>query len=325
MSRLAVSVLLLLVFAVGATRLGGVATLHVQVSGDGNVTSNPAGISCAPECSETFDSGARVLLTAHPSPNESFLGWGGACSGSSATCTVIADVEKTVAAKFTPGTLPAITIDDVKTFETNVDIVAVLTATLAPASAETVKVHYATADGSAESTDYVADSGTLTFPPGTTSVRIPVLIKADSLDEPDETLFVDLSAPEHATIARARGTITIADDDPTRPRLLDAVVTAKWDVHRRYTRVRKLVVSGTPAGAAVVVRCAGKSCPLIRKQAGLELTRLFAKAKLRPGATITVEISSPGLIGRAFEYTIRAKKVPRLRSLCFTGAPAAAC
>src|SRR5436190_6554328 len=192
MSRLAVPVLLLLVFAVGATRLGGVATLHVQVSGDGNVTSNPAGISCAPECSETFDSGARVLLTAHPSPNESFLGWGGACSGSSATCTVIADVEKTVAAKFTPGTLPAITIDDVKTFETNVDIVAVLTATLAPASAVTVKVHYATADGSAESTDYVADSGTLIFPPGTTSVRIPVLIKADSLDEPDETLFVDL-------------------------------------------------------------------------------------------------------------------------------------
>ncbi len=145
--------LLLVVLAVGATRAGS-ATLHVQVSGSGTVTSSPDGIDCPSACSESFDSGMRVALTAHPAAGESFLGWGGGCSGSSSTCTLTMDVEKIVAAKFTPGTLPALTIDDVTTHETNVDIVAGPTVTLAPASTETVTVHYATSDGTADSTDY---------------------------------------------------------------------------------------------------------------------------------------------------------------------------
>ena len=124
MLRFVVPLLALLAFAVGATRAGGVTTLHVQMSGNGAVASIPPGIDCPVECSEQFDSGSRIVLSAHPAAGESFLGWGGACSGSAATCTVVADVEKNVAAKFTPGTLPAITIDDVKVTETNVDIVA---------------------------------------------------------------------------------------------------------------------------------------------------------------------------------------------------------
>jgi Calx-beta domain/Divergent InlB B-repeat domain len=319
MLRLVVPLLVLLACAVGATRAGGVVTLHAQVSGNGAVASNPPGINCPPECSEQFDSGSRVVLTASAGAGESFLGWGGACSGSAATCTVVADVDKNVAAKFTPGTLPAITIDDVKVTETNVDIVAVLTATLAPASAETVTVHYATADGTADSTDYIADAGTLTFAPGVTTARIPVLIKGDALDEPDETLFVDLSAPEHATIGRARGTVTIVDDpgDLGPQRILDAAVSARWNVHRRHTRVTRLVVTRAPAGAVIAVRCSGRGCPFKERRTGLKATGLFRTAKLRPGAVIELVIDSPGLIGRVFRYTIRASKAPRTVQLCW--------
>jgi hypothetical protein len=232
---------------------------------------------------------------------------------------VVADVEKNVAAKFTPATLPAITIDDVKATETNVDIVALLTATLAPASAETVTVHYATADGTADSTDYVAGSGTLTFAPGVTTARIPVLIKGDALDEPDETLFVDLSAPEHAMIGRARGTVTIVDDpgDLAPQRILDAAVSARWNVHRRYTRLTRFVVTRAPARAAIAVRCSGKGCPFKERRTGLKATGLFRTAKLRPGAVIELVIDSPGLIGRVFRYTIRASKAPRTVQLCW--------
>jgi Fe-S cluster biogenesis protein NfuA len=314
---LAVALVVLLLVAVGATRAGGVATLHVFVSGNGTVTSSPPGIDCPTECAEEFDSGSRVALTAHPAAGEAFLGWGGACSGSAATCTTIADVEKNVAAKFTPGTLPVLSIDDATGHETNFDTGAVLTVTLAPASAETVKVRYATADGTADYTDYVADSGTLTFPPGTTAARIPVGIKGDALDEPDETFFVDLSAPEHATITRARGVVTIVDDDPAPVRILDAAVATRWHVHRRYTRVTRLVVTEAPAGASIEVRCSGEGCPFERKRTGRKLTGLFAKAKLRPGATITVGVELPGLIGKVFEYRIRTSKLPRARVLCF--------
>jgi hypothetical protein len=83
---------------------------------------------------------------------------------------------------------PAVSIDNVSVRETNFDIVAVLTATLAAPSAEPVTVQYSTVDGTADATDYVHDSGTLTFAPGTTQVRVPVMIKGDALDEADETL-----------------------------------------------------------------------------------------------------------------------------------------
>ena len=296
--------LLLVLVAVGATRAGS-ATLHVQVSGSGTVTSSPDGISCPSQCSESFDSGMRVALTAHPAAGESFLGWGGGCFGSSSTCILTMDVEKNVGAKFTPGTLPALTIDDVTTPETNFDTGASLTVTLAPGSPETVMVHYATADGTADSTDYVGVSGTLAFAPGTTAMRIPITIKGDALDEPDETFFVDLSSPEHATVSRGRGTVTIVDDDPAPFQLLDAYVDARWNVHKSYTRVTRFVVH-RPSGTVMRIRCRGKGCPV------------RAGAKLRPGVLVDVRIEAPykPLIGRVYQYRIRASKRPRFTALC---------
>jgi hypothetical protein len=202
-------------------------------------------------------------------------------------------------------TTPTLTIADVTTHETNVDVVADPTVTLTPASAETVTVHYATVDGTADSTDYVGDSGTLTFAPGVTTARIPIMIKADALDEPDETFFVDLSAPEHATVERGRGTVTIVDDDPAPFRLLDAWVDARWSVHRTYTRVTRFAIH-KPAGANVRVRCRGEGCPV------------RVGARLRPGAVVRVRFETPyqPLIGRFYEYRIRASKRPRFTALC---------
>jgi hypothetical protein len=204
----------------------------------------------------------------------------------------------------------------VATHETNFDTDAVPTVTLTPASTETVTVHWATADGTADSTDYVADSGVLTFAPGMTTARVAVLIKGDALKEPDETIFVDLSNAENATISKARGVVTINDDDPALVFPLDATVRASWDVHRKYTRVARLVVTRAPDGATFEVLCAGRGCPFRDKQAGRNLTALFRGAKLRPGARIQLWIDAPGTIGKAFVYTIRASKVPRAKTLC---------
>jgi hypothetical protein len=205
---------------------------------------------------------------------------------------------------------PAVSIDDVTVTETNFDIVAVLTATLESPSPGPVTVPYSTADGTADSTDYVADSGTVTFPAGATTVRVPVLIKGDALDEQNETFFVDVDG--------ARGTVTILDDlaDRAPLRVLDAAVTARWNVHRSYTRVARLAVTRAPAGAMVEARCTGGGCPFASRQTGLRAGRSFGAARLRPGARIQVWVDAPGSTGRVFEYTIRAAKAPRLRVLC---------
>ena len=64
------------------------ATVQVRLEGDGSgtVVSSPPGINCPTVCSNTFD-GEYVHLTATPLTGSTFVGWGGACSGSG-TCSI---------------------------------------------------------------------------------------------------------------------------------------------------------------------------------------------------------------------------------------------
>src|SRR5213075_1808468 len=72
-----------------------------------------------------------------------------------------------------------------------------------------------TADGTATAPpDYVAKSGTVTFPANSTTPQtITIVVNGDNIDEIDETFTVNLSNPVHATIANGTGTGTITDND----------------------------------------------------------------------------------------------------------------
>jgi phospholipase C len=74
--------------------------LSVSETGAGTITSNPAGINCGGICTADFNSGSTVTLTATPAAGNSFNGWSGACSGSSATCAVVLNAASSVAASF---------------------------------------------------------------------------------------------------------------------------------------------------------------------------------------------------------------------------------
>ena len=87
-------------------------------------------------------------------------------------------------------------------------------------------VGFATVDGSATApADYAPASGTLSFAPGDTTETITVDVKGDTQAEPEETFLVDLSSPVNATLARAHGTGTIADDDAVAVSIQDTTVT----------------------------------------------------------------------------------------------------
>lgn len=64
------------------------------------VGSLPTGISCGSACVADFKTGANVLLTAYPGTSSTFLGWSGACTGTSTTCTVAMTTAKLVGARF---------------------------------------------------------------------------------------------------------------------------------------------------------------------------------------------------------------------------------
>ncbi|HEX2731260.1 MAG TPA: trypsin-like serine protease [Polyangiaceae bacterium] len=75
----------------------------------GTVSSNPSGINCTgdgSDCSELFDLGTTVTLTATPGPNSLFSGWSGACSGTATTCTLTINSALTVSATFDTLTQP---------------------------------------------------------------------------------------------------------------------------------------------------------------------------------------------------------------------------
>ena len=73
--------------------------LSASTVGNGTVTSNPPGINCGVDCSESYGYSTLVTLTATPTAGSMFLGWSGACSGMG-TCTVTMMEARSVAAAF---------------------------------------------------------------------------------------------------------------------------------------------------------------------------------------------------------------------------------
>lgn len=70
-------------------------------TGTGTVTSSPAGIDCGSDCTESYNQGTTVTLTAAPASGSTFTGWSGAeCSGTG-SCEVTMSEARSVTATFT--------------------------------------------------------------------------------------------------------------------------------------------------------------------------------------------------------------------------------
>ena len=110
---------------------------------------------------------------------------------------------------------PAISIDDIIVSEGDSGSSdATFTVSLDQASSKTITVDYETlADSATAGTDYTIASDTITFTPGSDSETITISITGDTIDEDDETFFVNLSNETNATLADSQGEATIVDDD----------------------------------------------------------------------------------------------------------------
>jgi hypothetical protein len=74
-------------------------TLTVNKAGAGNGTITAPGISCPGDCTEVYEEGEVVALTATSATGSDFSGWSGACSGTGA-CSVTMSEDRTVGAGF---------------------------------------------------------------------------------------------------------------------------------------------------------------------------------------------------------------------------------
>ncbi|MEZ4731281.1 MAG: Calx-beta domain-containing protein [Caldilineaceae bacterium] len=129
---------------------------------------------------------------------------------------------------------------------------ATVTATLSAISSGSVTVKYASSNGTAiAGTDYTAATGTLTFAPGEVSKTFTVDITNDSLDEADEVINLQLSAPSGATLgAPFNATVTVVDDDAA-PTVQFSTATVSADENDDTVEV--VVTLSAPSGKLVTV------------------------------------------------------------------------
>jgi choice-of-anchor B domain-containing protein len=144
-----------------------------------------------------------------PEPAETIL-----INLSAPVAATIADAQG-VATILDNDTIPTLSIGDISVVEGDTGTrAAVFTVTQSQPVAQTTAVGFMTMDETAVSpSDFTALSGTITFPGGTTTRTITVLVNGDPANEVDEEFHVHLTAPVNATLGNDHGAATIVDDD----------------------------------------------------------------------------------------------------------------
>ncbi len=129
--------------------------------------------------------------------------------------------------------LPNLTINDITVSEGNAGITnATFTVSLsAPAGPGGVTFDIATANGSATAgVDYVANSLTSqTIPAGSSTYSFTVLLNGDTLNEPNETYFVNVTNVINSVVVDGQGVGTITNDDPLPTLSINDVTITEGD------------------------------------------------------------------------------------------------
>lgn len=122
---------------------------------------------------------------------------------------------------------PSISVRDVVVVEGNSGTTqATFVVALSTASSQSVSFSFATSNGTATAgSDYVASTGASSFAPGEVEKPVVVLVNGDTVDEMQETLFLDISNVQNATVSSNRGTGFINDDDGPTISINDVTVT----------------------------------------------------------------------------------------------------
>jgi Calx-beta domain-containing protein len=122
---------------------------------------------------------------------------------------------------------PSISVRDAVVTEGNSGTTqATFVVALSGPSSQSVSFNFATSNGTATAgSDYIAASGAASFAPGEVEKQVVVLVNGDTVDEQQETFFLDITNVQNATVSSNRGTGFIVDDDGPTISVNDVSVT----------------------------------------------------------------------------------------------------
>ena len=122
---------------------------------------------------------------------------------------------------------PSISVRDAVVVEGNSGTTqATFVVALSGPSSQTVSFSFATSNGTATAgSDYIATSGASSFAPGEVEKPVVVLVNGDTVDETQETFFLDISNVQNATVSSNQGKGFINDDDGPTISINDVTIT----------------------------------------------------------------------------------------------------
>jgi len=180
--------------------------------------------------------------------NATFPGVAGGFATATATDSQGNTSEFSACAAVTTPATPSISISDPQVTEGNAGTTTMtFNLFLSAASASTVTVNAATANGTANAgSDYTTASNTVTFNPGETTKPFNVTVSGDVTPEADETVLVNLTAATNAVIGDNQGAGTIKNDDALSALTINDVSLAEGNAG---TTSFDFTVTLTPASA----------------------------------------------------------------------------
>jgi len=315
-----------LALALGSATAGaiGVSELNIVVFGQGVVKLSPPseGIEeCSSSCEElAYPDGTQVTLTAVPSGEWTFNGWGTCDEKPSPTECVIFTTEfetRTAEASFVnpPPALPTITFPaENQQIET---------------AGSPVKVEVAFEDSDSTVAGYECDLDASGPPQPCTS---PWVLPSVAVGPHTAYVFAldaegngsEVPAARHFSVVVPSGGGgnggTVGPTSPVRLSVTEppppVKLHAHWKVTASGTTVKKMLLERIPSGAKVRVSCSGSGCPFKSKKVKVskhraDLTGLFGEHELQPGALIKLRIGA-GTGAQLIEIKIRAGKTPKI-------------
>jgi Putative metal-binding motif/RTX calcium-binding nonapeptide repeat (4 copies) len=107
---------------------------------------------------------------------------------------------------------------------------------------------------------------------------------------------------------------------------MDVLVTNSWAYSASQTRVNRMIVRGAPKRAKITVRCKGRGCRFKSRRRtvsadnrGEDVTRFFRRTRLRPGATVRIDVKAANFISVRVTFKVRSLDIPSLKRTCREG------
>jgi bacillolysin len=194
---------------------------------------------------------------------------------------------------YTCGPTPTLSVDGITVPEGDTGTTpATFNVTLSAPSDGEVSVHYATADGSARAgKDYDAQSGTLVFAPGITSLPVAVPVRGNTLATPQRFFLLRLSQPVGAPLVRGDARATLIDEETPAAQLLSPApgalladsATFTWTAGGNVTEYW-LAIGRRPGGRDVYDKSQGKSLSVTVAGLPTDGNPLYVRLRSRMGA-----------------------------------------